>query len=51
MEGTAWRADGEFFVFVWLVFARSTGKTCVGKLLATFFPWYPHLIIRYSNMK
>ena len=64
--------------FCWLVFARTTEKTCVGKLpcfpylvlthitkgggkysyyvlviffyVATFFPWYPHLIIRYSNM-
>ena len=29
-----------FFLFVWLVFARTTGKTCVGKL-----PCFPYLAL------
>ena len=76
-EGTAWRADDEFFVsfgqcsreqlgkrvlenclfslFSTYAYHKGGGKVFILCLViffyvATFFPWYPHLIIRYSNM-
>ena len=33
------KGEGKVFIFLVIFF-----------YVATFFPWYPHLIIRYSNM-
>ena len=44
-----------FSLFCTHAYHKGGGKVfilCLGYFfyIATFFPWYPHLIIRYSNM-
>ena len=54
MEGDGLRAEGEFLAFIWLV-SITTGDSMVTVnwhffYVATFFLWYPNLVICYPNM-